>query len=182
MAPDEVIGRRLHCRDIEGRLHQPGPAALDRERRAAIDDAVEIGALARREAGMKTHVDGFRPQNGHRVGLHMEIECVAHRLAIGGFVEVDMGDLAERMHAGIGAASDVGDHPLAAEAEDGALEHFLDGEPVALTLPANEAAPVILDHELVARHPSTVPAGTGRPRRKVSASRGRPPARCTRRS
>ena len=76
-----------------------------------------------------------------------------------------MRHLAERVHAGIGAPGSVARHLLAAEAEDRGLEHLLEREPVRLALPADEAAPVILERELVARHGSTVPAATVVPRK-----------------
>ena len=101
-----------------------------------------------------------------RVGLHVEIDGVAHHLGRGRrrARQIDVRDLAERMHAGIGAPGHVARHPLAAETEDRGLEHLLQREAVQLALPADEAAAVVLERELVARHASTVPAGTARPR------------------
>ena len=75
-----------------------------------------------------------------------------------------MGDLAERMHAGIGASGAGDDGALAGECQNGVGDHALDGELVVLRLPADKGRAVIFDGELVAGHCSAEDA-TARDRR-----------------
>ena len=63
-----------------------------------------------------------------------------------------MGDLAERMHAGIGAAGAARDHVLAGERLDGFGQAPLHRDAVLLHLPADEGRAVIFECELVAGH------------------------------
>src|SRR5215831_9116974 len=91
-----------------------------------------------------------------------------------------MGALAERVHAGIGTPRTVDGDPLAAKPRDRGLERLLHRGAVRLPLPADQAAPVIFDLQLVAGHGSTVPAAIGKPRRKAAASSGMRPGRCSR--
>ena len=63
-----------------------------------------------------------------------------------------MGDLAERVDAGIGAAGALDHDGLAGEGGDRLLDRLLHGAAVLLALPADEGAAVIFDGELVAGH------------------------------
>jgi hypothetical protein len=71
-----------------------------------------------------------------------------------------MHDLAQRMHAGIGAAGGDALHGLAAEFVDRLLQRLLHRRAVLLPLPADEGAAVIFEDELVARHAAS--SGSGR--------------------
>ncbi len=46
---DQALRRCVHRRGIERRLDQPGTAGLDGERRAPVDDAIEIRSRPRAE-------------------------------------------------------------------------------------------------------------------------------------
>src|SRR6185312_14936136 len=91
--------------------------------------------------------------------------------------QVEMRDLRERVHPGIGATGAVHNHALAAEFCDRVFERGLHRYPCGLALPADEAGAVVLDRQLVAGHGSTRPGGTANPRRKASASCAARPAR-----
>src|SRR3546814_11036655 len=84
-----------------------------------------------------------------------------------------------RVNPGVGATRALDQHALAAEAPDRLLQGRLHRGAVGLALPADEVGAVILDGDLVARHGSTVPAGSAKPRKKASIGIGALPARCT---
>ena len=163
MPADEALGGVVHRRRIERPRHPQRAAGVEGEIGAAVDDAVEVVALHRRKPRVEVirrrlggeHRDGMRPQMG--------IERVAHGVGVPGLGEIDMCDLAERVHAGIGAPSAMHMHGVAAERRDRGGEHALHRDAVVLHLPADEGAAVIFDGELEARHhASRVPAATSR--------------------
>ena len=90
-----------------------------------------------------------------------------------------MRDLAERMHAGIGAAGALNPHLLAANALIAVIDRALHGRRVVLDLPAGKRRAVIFDDEFVAGHqPSRAGGLSGVPRKKSAAFIGALPARC----
>src|SRR5262245_6521937 len=90
-----------------------------------------------------------------------------------------MGDLADRMHARIGAAGAMDRDALAAEGGDRLGQHALHGRSALLDLPAGERRAVVFDDQLVARHGSTEPTGSAAPRKNSSGRMGCRPARCS---
>ena len=71
-----------------------------------------------------------------------------------------MGDHGAGVYAGIRAAGAVQGNRFAGKSGDRGLDSLLHGEPVCLSLPADEAAAVIFDGYFPACHGSTVPAGS----------------------
>ena len=95
-----------------------------------------------------------------------------------GLCQIDMGNLAQRMNAGIGAAGAMHGCGRAVDLRHRGLKHALHRMARRLELPADEGFAVIFDDELVARHqPTTVPAGMAKPRSSVSASMAPLPSR-----
>ena len=83
----------------------------------------------------------------------MRVERVAQPILAPVARQIDMGDLTQRMHAGVGAAGAMDDAPRAAlERGDRLLEPLLHRHPVLLPLPADERAAVIFDGEREAGH------------------------------
>ncbi len=80
MAAEENARRRLHRACIELALDQPNMAALHRQRRAAIDDPVEIMPAYCRKPRIKSvrHALGGKNRNGLRP--HMRIQAVAQHI------------------------------------------------------------------------------------------------------
>jgi hypothetical protein len=148
----EGLRRLLHQGRVERPGHVPDPAGLERRRRAAVEDAVQIGPPGRRQARMEPVRDGLDRQ--HRDGLRaqMRVRGVAHGIRAPVAGEIDVHDLMGRVHAGVGAPSTMNPHRMTAEALDGLLDRLLHRAPVDLPLPARERGAVILDDELVARH------------------------------
>ncbi len=82
----------------------------------------------------------------------MRIERVAQPAGRKIAGQIEMRDLRQRMHAGIGAAGALHAHGLADGRLDRRLERALHGRLMVLHLPAAERAAVVFDHQPVARH------------------------------
>ena len=63
-----------------------------------------------------------------------------------------MGDLAERVHARVGASGALDRGALAGEGSDRVRQHALHRDAIVLHLPADKRGAVIFDGELVAGH------------------------------
>src|SRR3546814_2058077 len=109
----------------------------------------------------------------------MEVHRLHQGVGGGVLLEIEVRHLGERVNPGVGATRALDQHALAAEAPDRLLQGRLHRGAVGLALPADEVGAVILDGDLVARHGSTVPAGSAKPRKKASIGIGALPARCT---
>ena len=91
-------------------------------------------------------------QDRDRVWPQHRVQRVAD-LVVGPILdEVEMGDLTERMDAGIGAARAARDDLLAGERSDSFGEATLHRGAILLHLPADERRAVIFEGELVAGH------------------------------
>ena len=99
----------------------------------------------------------------------MRVERIAHRLGIGLLRQIDMRHLAERMHAGIGAAGALHVRALAAERLDRRRKHTLYGDSGCLDLPTGKRRAVIFDQELVARHARQLLSAAPRRRNRRAA-------------
>ena len=82
----------------------------------------------------------------------MRVQGVAHRVVVPRLGEIEVTDLTERVHAGVGAPGAVDAHLLPAERLDRGRQHALHGGTVVLDLPADERPAVIFDGELVTGH------------------------------
>ena len=107
----------------------------------------------------------------------MEIDGGPHRVARPFARQVEMRDLAQRVHAGVGAAGAAQRNRLAGEFVDRLGEAALHGLAQRLHLPADEGRAVILEREAVAGHcEGSIPASTAAHIRAAAriASRSRP--------
>ena len=152
MPADKQLCGRVHGRGVERARNAPGAHLIEGEVGAASDEAVEIMPPDRRETGVEVAGDALRAEHRDRMRAHMRIQCVAHGVAVPIPGEIDMGDLAERMHARIGAPGTGDDRPLAGKCQDGIGDDALHRDAVVLHLPADKWRAVILDGELVAGH------------------------------
>ena len=82
----------------------------------------------------------------------VRVDGIAHLVGAPVFREIDMRDLAQRMHARIGAAGARDPHGMAAQRRESIGEHALHRGRVVLPLPAGERRSVVFDGELVAGH------------------------------
>src|SRR6185437_13345608 len=156
---DQALRRLVHGGGIERARHAPDAVGLERQIGAAVDDAVEIVALDGRKSRVEVVRDLFGRKHGDRLRAQMKVDGVAHRVGVPLFGEIDMRDLAERMHARIGAAGAAHRGALGGECRDGVGQRALDRGTVVLRLPAHIRRAVILERELVAGHQasSTLP-------------------------
>ncbi len=125
MAAEKQLRRLVHGFGVERRPDMPGAAAIDRERRAPVDDAIAIGAAARRPAGVEIVGNALDAEHGDRRRPHMVVEGADYLERLIRPPEIEMGGLADRVDAGIGTAGAVDDDRLAAEALDGGFQDFL---------------------------------------------------------
>ena len=91
-------------------------------------------------------------ENRDGMGMKERIEPLAEPERLPVALEIDMRDLAQRMHASVGAPRAMRDRTLAVMASDRALQRLLDRKAVPLPLPADERRAVIFERELKARH------------------------------
>src|ERR1700742_732013 len=92
---------------------------------------------------------------------------------------VAMGDLRQRVHAGVSATRTMNANLLATDRLHGCLQRALHRGAVVLDLPAAERRAVIFDDEFIARHQlSRIGGLSGVPRRNSSAFIAPLPARC----
>ena len=152
---DEALRRDMHRRGVERLGDAPGAAALEGQIGAAIDDAIEIVPLDRGEARVEAVRRPLGLEDRNRMRTQMRVQGVAHRVFLPLLGEIEMTDLPERMHAGVGAPGAVHAHLLPAERLDRGCQHALHGGAVVLDLPADERPAVILDGELVTGHDGT---------------------------
>ena len=93
--------------------------------------------------------------------------------------DIAMGDLRQRMHAGVGAPSAMHTNALAANRLYRRLQRTLHGQGIVLDLPAGKRRTVIFDDKLVAGHQTSRAGGfSGVPRKNSAAFIGALPARC----
>src|ERR1700722_14691220 len=109
----------------------------------------------------------------------MRIEAIAQPARHKMLLNVAMGDLRQRVHAGVGTASAMNANLLAADRLHGDLQRALHRGTVVLDLPAAERRTVIFDDEFVAGHQVSRTGGlSGVPRKNSSAFIAPLPARC----
>ena len=104
VAAEQRLCSRMHGSGIERRMHVPNTANEQGGACTAVEDAIAIGAVDGREAGVPAVwcLDGA--QHDHWVWLHVEVQSVAdfRRRDIAG--EVELGDLCLGVDTGVGAA------------------------------------------------------------------------------
>ncbi len=150
---------------------------IERQIGAAVDDPIEIMALDRREARIEIGRHLFRREHGDRLRPQMEIDRVAHIIGVPILGKIDMGDLAERMHAGIGAPGAEHGDAFAGKSRDRFGQHALHRDAVVLCLPADKRRAVIFDGELVAGHGNFAAHLPKAPRQHATCCRARPACR-----
>ena len=82
----------------------------------------------------------------------MEIDRIAYIVGVPILGKIDMRDLTQRMHAGIGASGAEHGDALAGKSRDRFRQYALHRDAVVLRLPADKRRAVIFDGELVAGH------------------------------
>jgi hypothetical protein len=117
--------RRSSVRIGEAGLQPPRATALEGERRAPIDDAIEIVASFRAVARVEIGAHALGAEHRHRMGLNKRVEPLAEAKRGPLALKVDMRDLAPRMHAGVRAPGTLSGHARAGHREQSALQNLL---------------------------------------------------------
>ena len=107
--PDKHASRLVHRLGVEPRLDPPGAAEFERERRAAIDDAIEVVARARAVARVEIGAHALGAEDRDGMGMKQRVEPLAEPERLPVALKIDMRDLAERMHARVRAPGAVDD-------------------------------------------------------------------------
>ena len=132
----------------------PGKGALERARHAGIPDAIPIGLGRRR----KPRVEGF----GNALGGHhpdrsrkTRIQRANQRLTLDRALERKTGDLAQRVHPGVGPSGAGDAHRALIELCQHLFEQALDRRARRLPLPADEVRAVVGEGDLEGAHDAT---------------------------
>ena len=141
MPADEPLRGGVHGGGVERPRARARRGSLERQVGAAVDDAVEIVPLRRREARVEIVGDTLGRQHRDRMRAQMGVERVAHGVAVPVLGEVDMRDLAERVHAGIGAAGAADGDALAAKGGDGVGQTPCTDGPLSCTCQPTKGVP-----------------------------------------
>src|SRR5262249_14790537 len=143
-----------HRLSVKRVCHPPSATAIDRERRAAVDDAVAISSAKGGKSRVKIRIRDGRFENGDGRRLHMEIQGVAQRLGGALLGDVEMNYWAQGMHAGVSAPGRDSGRDRAAEGADGFLERLLNGESIVLALPPDVRTSIIFEPQSETIHAS----------------------------
>ena len=109
-------------------------------------------ARPRGKARLELVADGARRQHGYGARAQMRVDGVAQPVLAPDAREVDMSDLPQRMHAGVGAAGAMHDAARAVDGENRLLQPLLHRHAIGLPLPADKRPAVIFDRQGVAGH------------------------------
>ncbi len=146
------LGGGVHGLRVQRLLHVPDPAALQRRRRLAIEDAVEIGPSLGREAGMEVGAGFGCGQHHDGLAHQMGVQRVHHRGGGPGLLQVEVDHLAGGVDPGVRAAGGVDPDRLAAEGRDRPLQRGLHRREVRLRLEAVIGPAVVFHRQPIARH------------------------------
>src|SRR3546814_233481 len=168
--PDQPLGGQVHCVCIKVRENTPRKPCIQRQRRAAIDDAIFIRPPNAGKAGMPVVVHGAAIDDRHRIWAKLRVQRLRQPEGRDRIIQIDMCDLPARMDARVGAAGGMDHRQMAGDALQRFLDRLLDGRAMRLPLPAHEGAAVIFHRQAKAGHPATVPGGRGLPRSSAPGS------------
>ncbi len=154
---DEELRCLVHGFGIERTGDLPGMAALQRQRRAAVGDAVFIAPADAGKARVPVIALHRAADHRHRIGAQMGVEGFHQAEGFDLLVDVDMADHGQRMDAAVGAPGAVHAHLLAGDGLHRLFHCLLHARPVFLPLQAHERAAIEFERQGKAGH-STAPA------------------------
>ncbi len=103
MLADQILRAFVHGGDIQIARLMPDMAAFNDWRAAAAQNAIAVMPRQRRKARMKIGRGQIRLHNRNRIGAQKMIQRVAHLVCGKIFIQIEMRNLTQRMHARIGA-------------------------------------------------------------------------------
>ena len=152
---------------------------VERRRRAAVEDAVEVAPPEAREARVPVVGDRLDREHRDRVGPHQRVQPLAQPVRRQCVDRCRHGRSSPARARRRRCARRREPRPLAGHLLERFLERLLDRRAMVLPLPAHERPAVIFDGEPPARHGRIVPLGIGKPRSSSPASSLPRPARWT---
>jgi hypothetical protein len=161
VATDEVRGGLGHRGVIERLRNLPHQPLLERQRRAAVQYAIDIGAAHAGKAGVPVVRLRFAREDRYRIRPEMRIERLHQTEGRDVFRNVRMGAHREAVDARIRPTRAMHHRRFAGNPLQRLLDRLLHGGAVRLPLPAHERAAIKLHREGEAGHASLVPAGIG---------------------
>ena len=146
MLADEVPGAEMHEPGIEAAMLPGRPPGEERGTRAPIHDDVAVAAPQRQVPGVEVLADGPGPEHRH-IGREVRVAAAHPGTDRPGSGGIEVHDLAEGMHAGVGASG--ADHPNRRRRDPGQrlLHLALNRPPGGLTLETVKSAAVVLQPE-----------------------------------
>jgi hypothetical protein len=144
MFSEELDCCLLHGSSVQRTANPGGPSPIDCRTHPAIQYVVLIPSSARREAGVKIVRDRAHPKHGNpgrQVGVGTEHPGALGPVSLG----VEMHDLTARMNAGVSPTGTVNLQRMIGDSGQRILQTGLDCRRLALALPAEKPAAVILD-------------------------------------
>ncbi len=179
MLAEQAARGRAHGVDVQPLArwqHQvASPAVHQRHTVGAGVERVVIHALEGQETCMEAVVHRFGPLQ-RDAGRQEGVDAAHPGKRFPRQAGVDVDHLAERMHAGVGAARHRGHHAAAGELLDGVLEPVLHRIAVRLRLPAGEGGAVIVEAEGNAGHGAEIDDKTGASENGAAPTKKRPMA------
>jgi peptide/nickel transport system substrate-binding protein len=147
----ELACRSRHRRFIEGPRHMQDTAKFERRHNSAAKDAIAILLRQRTPARVKIGANFLGGNNTDR-GRQQRVERALKFARFQPGMRLEMRDLAQRMHAGVGAARAVNDDFLLRDFARDIVERGLHSRQSRLKLPAVEGRAVVSDSQLDGPH------------------------------
>ena len=146
MLAGEVPGAEMHQPGIEAAMLPCRPSGKERGARAAVHDDVPVAAPPRQEPGVEVLIDESCPEHRH-IGREIRIGAAHPGMGRAARSGVEVHDLTQRMHAGVGASGADHPHRRRRDPRQRPLDLALDRTPVGLALEAVEPAAVVFETE-----------------------------------
>ena len=142
VTPDQRLGRAVHRLCIQGLGHEPGAVRIQRQRRAAVGNAVEIGPPGAGKPRVPVVRLFHAVQHGNRIGPQMVVERF-HQAEWGDVLgNVQVHSHAQGVDAGIGASCRVHDRLLTRDPLNRFFHRLLHAGAMRLPLQAHEGRAV----------------------------------------
>ncbi len=154
MLAQQIQRSLLHGRQIQGLMHPPHTPVHNRRTHPGVAHHVNISARHRREPGMKRIGHCTGPLHRNRCG-QQGIDAAHPRFHAPLGYAIQMHDLSQGMHSGVGAPCANRRLRLRREPRQSGFKHVLHGTAVRLRLPAQPGRPVVRHAQRHASHISS---------------------------
>ena len=177
MLPDQSLRSAVHRLRIQRLGHLPGAIGIQRQRGAAVGDAIEIGAANARKPGVPITGLGPAVQHGNRSGAEVVVDRLHQPKRVDLLVHIDMNPHAKGVDPGISPTGSVERHSLTGNGVNGFLDRLLHRRAMGLPLQAHERRAIKLEGEGEAGQAILAPAVIAQPRNRSAVGMAGRPAR-----